>query len=58
MSPVRTVLVAARPPEFEAWLERRHALDQARFDEVWEGEYHVAPHPIPNSWTDNGYLSR
>lgn len=27
----------------EAWLERRRALGQDHFDEVWEGEYHVAP---------------
>ncbi len=25
------------------WLERRRALGQDRLDEVWEGEYHVAP---------------
>ena len=41
---MRTVLVGARPPEFDAWLERRRALDQDRLDEVWEGEYHVAPY--------------
>lgn len=37
------MLLGDRPAEVEDWLERRrvHGLD--RFDEVWEGEYHVAP---------------
>ena len=26
-----------------SWLDRRRALGLDRFDEVWEGEYHVAP---------------
>ncbi len=28
-------------------IERRRALGHDRFDEVWEGEYHVAPAPHP-----------
>jgi Uma2 family endonuclease len=45
---VRTVVLGPRPPEFEALLERRHALGQDLYDEVWEGEYHMAraPHPF------------
>ncbi len=39
----RTVLLGEPPPEVGEWLERRAALGQDRFDEVWEGEYHVAP---------------
>ena len=39
------VVLGERPPEIESWLERRRALGQDRFDEVWEGEYHVAPAP-------------
>lgn len=39
--------VGERPPELEALLARRHALGQDRFDEVWEGEYHVAPMARP-----------
>ena len=42
---MRTVLVGERPREVEEWLERRRALGQDLFDEVWEGEYHVAPAP-------------
>lgn len=38
------VLVDA-PPEVEALLERRRALGQDRFDEVWEGVYHMTPGP-------------
>jgi Uma2 family endonuclease len=44
---VRTVVLGPRPPEFEALLERRHALGQDLYDEVWEGEYHMAPAPHP-----------
>jgi Uma2 family endonuclease len=29
--------------ELERWLDERRARGQDRFDEVWEGEYHVAP---------------
>lgn len=34
-----------RPPEVEAWLERRRRLGLDRRDEVWEGRYVVAPDP-------------
>ncbi|MBX3031072.1 MAG: Uma2 family endonuclease [Chloroflexi bacterium] len=40
---MRTTFVMDPPPIVEHWLERRRALDQDRYDEVWEGEYHVAP---------------
>ncbi len=33
------------PPIVEDWLAQRRALGQDRYDEVWEGEYHVAPAP-------------
>ncbi len=42
---MRTVIVGKRPPELEDLIERRHALGQDAFDEVWRGEYHVAPGP-------------
>jgi len=42
---VRTVVVGDPPAEVQAWLDRRRALGQDLFDEVWEGEYHVAPAP-------------
>ncbi len=40
---MRTPFVMAPPTEVEDWLERRRALGQDLYDEVWEGEYHVAP---------------
>lgn len=42
---MRTVVLGPRPPELEAVLERRRALGQDLYDEVWEGEYHMAPAP-------------
>lgn len=42
---MRTIVAGERPKELESWLERRRALGQDMFDEVWEGEYHVAPGP-------------
>jgi Uma2 family endonuclease len=44
---VRTVVLGTWPPELEAMIERRRALGHDRYDEVWEGEYHVAPAPHP-----------
>ncbi len=40
-----TVVFADPPPVVEDWLEQRRALGQDRFDEVWEGVYHVVPGP-------------
>lgn len=42
---MRTVVFDPPPPPVAEWLEQRRALGQDRFDEVWEGEYHVAPAP-------------
>jgi hypothetical protein len=42
----RTVFLDEPPDDIAdiaAWLERRRALGQDLYDEVWEGEYHVAP---------------
>ncbi|MGH9181068.1 MAG: Uma2 family endonuclease, partial [Acidimicrobiales bacterium] len=40
------VLTGDPPPaELEAVIERRRALGQDRFDEVWEGVYHMTPGP-------------
>jgi hypothetical protein len=44
-SAVRTVVLGPRPAELEALLERRRASGQDIYDEVWAGEYHVAPAP-------------
>ena len=40
---MRTILLGEPPPPVRSWLERRRELGLDRFDEVWEGEYHVAP---------------
>jgi hypothetical protein len=39
----RVVFLDEPPYDIAAWLERRRALGQDLFDEVWRGEYHVAP---------------
>lgn len=44
---MRTVLLGEPPAPVGAWLEQRRALGQDLFDEVWEGDYHVAPAPRP-----------
>lgn len=46
-----TLVLGPTPPELSGFLDRRQSLGQDRFDEVWEGVYHVAP--APNSW--HGY---
>ncbi len=38
-----TVLLGEPPAPVGEWLERRRALGQDLFDEVWAGEHHVAP---------------
>ncbi|MBX3031056.1 MAG: Uma2 family endonuclease [Chloroflexi bacterium] len=42
---MRTTFVMDPPPIVEDWLAQRRALGQDRYDEVWEGEYRVAPMP-------------
>jgi Uma2 family endonuclease len=49
---VKTVILGDPPPEIVALIARRHALDQDRSDEVWEGDYHMVPAPHP--W--HGYV--
>jgi Uma2 family endonuclease len=44
---VRTVVLGPRPPELDALLERRWALGQDLYDEVWAGDYHMVPEPSP-----------
>jgi Uma2 family endonuclease len=43
-----TLVLGPTPPELSEYLERRQSLGQDRFDEIWEGVYHVAP--APNAW--------
>ncbi|MHB8468094.1 MAG: Uma2 family endonuclease [Acidimicrobiales bacterium] len=40
---MRTVILGPTPPEVEALIERRQRLGLDGHDEVWEGEYHMAP---------------
>jgi Uma2 family endonuclease len=49
---VRTIVLDPKPEEFEALLKQRQALGQDRYDEVWEGEYHMAPMAHPS----HGYV--
>ncbi|HVM02423.1 MAG TPA: Uma2 family endonuclease [Acidimicrobiales bacterium] len=42
---MKTVILDPQPAEVEALIERRRALGQDRFDEVWEGVYHMTPGP-------------
>lgn len=44
---MRTVVLGEQPPEVAALIERRRALGLDLYDEVWEGEYHMAPAPRP-----------
>jgi hypothetical protein len=39
---VKTVVLGPRPAELKQLIERRQALGRDTFDEVWEGEYHIA----------------
>lgn len=43
-----TIIRGPRPPEVEAWLERRRRAGLDRLDEVWGGRYVVAPDPHGN----------
>lgn len=53
LSDMRTVLLGEPPKELQAWLDRRRELGQDGFDEVWDGEYHVAPMAHGRQgWTD------
>ncbi len=41
--PMRTVVLGPPPAELEALIARRHSLGLDGSDEVWKGEYHMAP---------------
>jgi len=40
-----TLVLGTSPPELEALLERRRRTGADRFDEVWDGVYHLVPGP-------------
>jgi Uma2 family endonuclease len=45
---VRTVVLGPRPQELEALIERRRATGADLYDEVWDGDYVMAPAPRPD----------
>lgn len=49
---MKTVVIGPRPAELDAVITRRHALGQDTHDEVWEGDYHMAP--AAHQW--HGYV--
>ena len=42
---MRTLVLGPLPAETERFVERRKALGQGTYDEVWEGTYHISPAP-------------
>jgi Uma2 family endonuclease len=40
---MRTVVLGPPPPELEALIARRHQSGLDKYDEVWDGDYHMAP---------------
>ena len=40
---MRTVILGPPPAEIDALIARRRALGLDTHDEVWKGEYHMAP---------------
>lgn len=40
---MKTVVLGPAPQELQALIDRRRALGLDGYDEVWDGEYHVAP---------------
>jgi Uma2 family endonuclease len=56
---MRTVVLGAPPPELEELIARRRATGLDRHDEVWEGEYHMAPAASPgHAWLQTEVLRR
>lgn len=42
---MKTVVLGPQPVELQTLIKRRQALGIDRFDEVWEGNYHLTPGP-------------
>ena len=54
-----TAVPDERPPELTALLERRRKLGLDTFDEVWEGEYHLASAAdVSHGWLDDELAGR
>lgn len=45
VSPRMKTVVVGRNSDIEAIIARRHALGIDRYDEIWEGDYHITPGP-------------
>ena len=53
-----TVFLGERPTAIEDWLVLRQRLGQDRYDEVWEGSYHVVPGPaMDHAAVDAGLMA-
>ena len=53
-----TVFLGERPTVIEDWLVLRQRLGQDRYDEVWEGSYHVVPGPaMDHAAVDAGLMA-
>jgi hypothetical protein len=51
---MRTVVLGPRPPELDALIARRRSLGLDTHDEVWKGEYHMAPSAhSSHGWLDD-----
>jgi Uma2 family endonuclease len=51
---MKTVVLEPAPAEIDALIARRKALGQDRFDEVWDGVYHMTPGPSgPHAYLDH-----
>jgi hypothetical protein len=51
---VRTIVLGPQPAELEALLARRRSLGLDTHDEVWEGDYHMAPAAhASHGWLDD-----
>ncbi len=42
---MRTIVLGERPQILDEFIARRESLGQDTFDEIWNGEYHIAPGP-------------
>ncbi len=53
---MRTVVLGPRPPELDALIARRRSLGLDTHDEVWKGEYHMAPAAhSSHGWLDDQF---
>ncbi|HUJ67457.1 MAG TPA: Uma2 family endonuclease [Acidimicrobiales bacterium] len=51
---MRTVVLGPPPPELDALIARRRSLGLDTHDEVWKGEYHMAPAAhASHGWLDD-----